>query len=137
MQALDRVEQREQDQQDAGAELLERVQAADAGREQHDLHRVAVLAEEGVPPGFGPAGGELVRAELLGPRSRLGRAETALPVHPFGAKDLIGAECVPRELASRRRPSRSRYIRHFRSHLMPHECSAGWYGASVKLSALP
>jgi hypothetical protein len=33
MQALDRVEQRQQDQQDARAELLERVQAADAGRQ--------------------------------------------------------------------------------------------------------
>ena len=101
MQALDRVEQRQQDQQDARAELLERVEAANAGREQHELHRVAVLAEERVPAGLGPAGGELVRAEPLGPRGRLGRAETALPVHPFGVEDLIGAERVPRELASR------------------------------------
>jgi hypothetical protein len=40
MQALDRAEQRQQDQQDARAELLERVEAADAGREQDDLHGV-------------------------------------------------------------------------------------------------
>jgi hypothetical protein len=137
MQALDRVEQRQQDQQDARAELLERVEAADSCREQHELHRVAVLAEEGVPAGLGPACGELVRAELPGPRSRLGRAETALPVHPLRAKDLIGVERVPRELASRRWLSRSRCIRHFRSHLVPRACSAGWYGASATLSSLP
>jgi hypothetical protein len=99
MQALHRVEQRQQDQQDARAELLERVEAADAGREQHELHRVAVLPDECVPAGLGPAGGELVPAEPPGPRGRLGRTETALPVHPFGAKDLIRAERVPRELA--------------------------------------
>jgi hypothetical protein len=114
MEALDRVEQREQDQQDAGAELLERVEATDACREQHDLHRVAVLAEEGVPAGLGPAGGELVQAEPLGPRGRLGRAETALLLHPFGVEDLIGAERVPRELTVRRRSSRSRYTCHSR-----------------------
>jgi hypothetical protein len=118
MQALDRVEQRQQDQQDARAELLERVEAADAGGEQHELHRVGVLAEERVPAGFGLAGGELVRAEPLDPRGHLGRAETALPVHPFGAQDLIGAERVPRELAGRWRPSRSRCIRHSRSHVV-------------------
>jgi hypothetical protein len=72
MKALDRVEQRQQDQQDARTELPERVQAADAGREQHELHRVAVLATERVPAGLGLAGGELVRAEPLAPRGRLG-----------------------------------------------------------------
>jgi hypothetical protein len=137
MQALDRVEQRQQDQQDARAELLERVQAADAGREQHELHRVAVLPDECVPAGLGPADGELVRAEFLDPHGRLGRAETALPVHPFGAKDLIDAKRVPREFAGRWRPSRSRCIRHSRSHLVPRARSDGWYGTSAKLSSLP
>jgi hypothetical protein len=54
--------------------MLERVQAANAGREQHHLHRIAVLAEERVPAGLGLARGELVRAEALGPGGCLGRA---------------------------------------------------------------
>ena len=118
MQALDRVEQRQQDQQDARAKLLKRVEAADAGREQDELHRVAVLPEERVPAGLAVAGGERVRAEPLGPRGRLGRAKTALLVHSFGMQDLIGAERVPRELADRRRPFRSRCIRHSGSHVV-------------------
>jgi len=113
-----RVEKRQQDQQDARAELLERVEAADAGREQHELHRVAVLAEERVPAGLGLASGELVRAEPLGPRGRLGRAETALSIHPFGVQDLIDAERVPRGPAVRGRPSRSRCTRRSRSHMV-------------------
>jgi hypothetical protein len=114
VQALDRVEQSQQDQQDARAELLDRIQAADAGREQHELHRVAVLADERVPARLGPAGGELVRAEPLRPSGRLGRTQAALPVHPFGLQDLVGAERVPRSLCWRR--SRSRRIGHFRRH---------------------
>ena len=118
LQAHDRVEQRQQDQQQAGAELLERVQATDASGEQHELHRVRVLASERAPAGLGVASGELVRAELPGPRGRLGRAQTTLAVHPFGLQDLIGAERVPRECAARWRPSRSRCIRHSRSHVV-------------------
>jgi len=85
--------------------LLERVQAADAGREQHDLHRVAVLADERVPARLGPALGELVGTEPLDPRGRLCRTQAVLRVHPFGAQHLVGAERVPRGLAARRRLS--------------------------------
>ena len=49
LQAHDRVEQR---QQDACFKFLEPVEAADTGREQHNLHRIAVLTEEGVPAGL-------------------------------------------------------------------------------------
>ena len=69
------------------------------------------------PAGLGPASGERVRAESLGPRGRLSRAETALPVRPFGAEDLIGAERVPRELVVRGRSPRSRRARHSGSHV--------------------
>ena len=115
-QAHDRVEQRQQDQQEARAELPERVQAADAGRKQHDLHRVAVLAEERVPAGLGLARGELVQAKPLGPGGHLSRAQATLPVCPFEAEDLVGAERVPRRLAGRRRPSRSWCFHRPRSH---------------------
>jgi hypothetical protein len=118
LQAHDRVVQRQQDQQQTGAELLERVQAADTGSEQHELHRVRVLAPERAPARLGPASGELIRAEPPGARGRLGRAQTAPPVHPFGSQNLIGAERVPRQLAVRWRPSRSRCTRHSRRHVM-------------------
>ena len=71
-------------------------------REQHDLHRVTVLADERAPAGLGLGRGELVRAGPPGPRGRLSRAQATLPVHPFGAEDLAGAEHVPREPAVRR-----------------------------------
>jgi hypothetical protein len=47
-------------------------EAADTGCEQNDLHRIAVLAEEGVPTGLCLACGELVWAEPLGTQGRLG-----------------------------------------------------------------
>ena len=76
VQPLDRVEQRQQNQQDARSELLERVEAADAGRQQHELHRVAVLPEEGVPAGLGrPA------ANSFGP-NRLVRSATSAELRP-------------------------------------------------------
>jgi hypothetical protein len=53
------------------SEKVSRVETADAGREQDDLHRVAVLAQEGVPARFGLGCGELVRAEPPGPGGRL------------------------------------------------------------------
>ncbi len=43
------VEQGEQDQEDAGEELPRQEQADDAGDQQHDLHRVGVLADEHLP----------------------------------------------------------------------------------------
>jgi hypothetical protein len=42
---------------------LELVQAADDGREQHDLHRIAVLADERMPARLGPAFGEPARGD--------------------------------------------------------------------------
>ena len=77
----------------------------------------AVLAGERVPARLGLGCGELVRAEPPGPSSRLSRAQAALRVCPFGAEDLVGAERVPRKLTGRRRPSRSRSIRHPGSHV--------------------
>ena len=69
------VEHGEQQQQDAGAHLLERVQAPDPGDEEHQLHRVRVLAQEGVQARLGLRRREPVRAELLHPGLRLGRGQ--------------------------------------------------------------
>ena len=52
-EAEHRVEHGQQQQEDAGAHLLERVEAPDPGHEEHDLHRVGVLAQEGVDAGLG------------------------------------------------------------------------------------
>ena len=94
MQAENRVEQRQQDQDDAGLPLLQE-EAHDAGHQQDDLHRVGVLADERAPPGLGLPGVELVRAEPLGPRGGLGRAETETVVHLLLLEDPIGAQRVP------------------------------------------
>ena len=45
------------------------------------MHQVGVLADERVPPALRRPGGEPVRAEPLGTRSGLGRAETGLLVY--------------------------------------------------------
>src|SRR5262249_26082373 len=94
-QAEDRVEQRQEDQYQAGLELLDRVKAHDARHQQHDLHRIRVLADERAPPGLLLGLGELVGAEPLGPRRHLGRAQAALRVDLLGLEDLAGAERVP------------------------------------------
>ena len=65
------VEQRQQQDHDAGARLLDRVDRDHAGDQQHDLHRIAVLAQERVPARLGLRLGEPVRAVLLQPRGGL------------------------------------------------------------------
>ena len=74
-QAEDGVQERQQDQDDAGAVLLERDDAADAGDEQDDLHRVAVLARR-TRASAAPA---VASANLFGPyRSRRAAASAAV-----------------------------------------------------------
>ena len=69
------VEHGEEQQQDAGAHLLERVQAPDPGDQEHELHRVRVLTQEGVQARLGLRRREPVRAEPLHPGLRLGRGQ--------------------------------------------------------------
>ena len=57
----DRVEEREEEQDDAGAELVQRPEAADACDEQHDLHGVPVLPDEDMPARLRGRGRERVR----------------------------------------------------------------------------
>jgi len=68
-QVHDRVEQRQQDQQHARAELLERVDAADAGGEQAALHRSLCWRANACQRG--PA---LPAASLLGRTARPARS---------------------------------------------------------------
>ena len=96
--------------------------------------RVVVLADERVPARLRLPGGELVRAEPLRPRGRLGRAETAPPVYPFGVKDLVGAERMPRHPAGRWRPSRCRCICHSRRHVDSFLPSSRWWPCGEALS---
>ena len=54
------VEQRQQQDHDPGAGLLDRVDRDDAGGQEHDLHRVAELAQERVPARLGLGLGEAI-----------------------------------------------------------------------------
>ena len=90
----DRVEDRQQEQHEAGAPLLDR-QAADAGDEQHDLHRVVVLADERAPAGLGLALGELVRPILLEPGGGLGGRQAVRRIDLQRGRDLVSRQLVP------------------------------------------
>jgi len=94
LQTEHRVEQRQRDQDDAGLPLLQG-QADHAGHQQDDLHQVGELADERAPPGLRFPGVELVRAEPLSARGRLGRAETALLVYLLRLQHPIGGQRVP------------------------------------------
>ena len=76
-QAEHGVEERQEEQDEAGPELLERLEAADPGDEQDDLHRVAVLAHEGAPARLDLGDRERVRADRSEPRGGLGGREPA------------------------------------------------------------
>ena len=90
------VEQRQPDQHDAGGELAREEEAQDAGAEQHDLHRVLVLAEERLPARLLRRVGELVLA-----RSWRWRFWTSAAVRPgssvtaWRCERLVGRQRVP------------------------------------------
>ena len=94
MQAEDRVEEGEQDQDDAGLPLLQ-AEAHQAGPQQDELHQVGVLADERAPPGLGLPGIERVGPEPFDPSGGLGRGQAVLPVHPLRLQHLIGPQRVP------------------------------------------
>ena len=71
-QAEHRVEQRQEQQDETGSELLQGIQAPDPRDEQHDLHRVAVLPHERAPARLDGRLGELVRPDGREPRRGLG-----------------------------------------------------------------
>ena len=90
-----RVAQREQDEHDAGEELAGQEQADDARDEQHDLHRVRVLADEQRRARRLLGRGERVRADLRPACVGLGRGQAGVDLHALLAQRLLGAEGVP------------------------------------------
>ncbi len=99
------VEQRQEEQDEAGAELVERIDAADPGHEQHDLHRVAVLAHERAPAWLDFGDGELVRPDRSPAATAASApAETAGGVDADPARDLVGLERIPRDRCLNGRP---------------------------------
>jgi hypothetical protein len=89
------VEERQQDEEDAGEELAGQEEAGDAGHQEHDLHRVGVLAAELLPArrllGFGDG----VRADRRAPCVRLGGSEPSVDRHALALEGLVGVERVP------------------------------------------
>ena len=93
------LKQRQQDQQDAGHELAGQEQADDAGDEQHDLHRVAVLAQE-APASAAPSAAS---ANLLAPYWRAARLDLGVG-QPGLRIDRLALEGVL-DASARARPS--------------------------------
>ena len=89
------------------------------GREQHDLHRIGVLADEREPARFCPARGQLVGAEPAGTRRRLRRAQAVPRVCLLGSQHLLGAKSVPRGLWGQRLALRPRHIDQSGLHRTP------------------
>ena len=78
-----------------GAELLQGDDADDRRADQHELHQVAVLAQEGVPAGLLLRLGELVRPHLRAAALDLGGVEPVLRVDPEPGARLLGRQPVP------------------------------------------
>ena len=99
-----RVEQRQQQDHDPRARLLDRVDRDDPRDQQHDLHRVLVLAHERVPARLGLRLGEAVRAVALPgapppPRSS-GRAPARRRAHASRLRARARARPAPRSWRS-------------------------------------
>ena len=103
------VEQGQADEHDARGDLVRQEQAQDAGRQQHDLHRVLVLAEERLPARLLGGLGELVRADTWpAPGLGLGGRQAALEGDALALQRASAVERVPsHRLASAVLESRS------------------------------
>ena len=119
LQAENRVSQCQRDQQKAGSQLPEGIEAEEAGHEQDDLHGVGVLADERAPARLCPACGERVGAEPVGPRRRFRRAQAAPRVCLLGSQHLLGAKRVPRDLWGQRLAFRPGHIDQSGLHWTP------------------
>ncbi len=92
------VEQGQEDDQDPRPVLLDRVDAADAGDQQDDLHRISVLAHECAPARLLLGLGEAVGAVLLEPFRGFANGEAALSVGAELRDGLLAAQEEPRRL---------------------------------------
>ena len=97
------VEQGQEEQDEAGAELLQRLDAADPGDEQDDLHRVAVLAHERAPARLDRRFRELVRVRPMPAARRPRRPRARSPCRRPGGRSGLQARAYARQL---RRPAR-------------------------------
>ena len=95
VQAEDGVEHRQADDHDPGRPLLERDDADDRCAEQHELHEVAVLAEERVPAGLLLPLRELVRPDLGAAPVDLGRIEARTGIHAELCQRVRRGQSVP------------------------------------------
>ena len=90
-----RVQERQGDEDHAGRDLVRDEQAQDAGRQQHDLHRVLVLAHEGLPARLLGRLGELVRAVLRPSRFGFGAGQASLRGDALPFECRGGGQAVP------------------------------------------
>ena len=90
-----RVEERQEQDHEAGAELVQRPDAANACDEQDDLHRVVVLTDEHAPARLGLGRREHVRTVRLQPHLGLRLRQTAGRVDVQVLGDLLGRQRVP------------------------------------------
>ena len=78
-----------------GRDVLQGDDADDRRPDEHQLHQVAVLAQERPPARLLGLLGQLVRAVPLPPLDDLGRAQTDGRIDVQPATDLVGREPVP------------------------------------------
>jgi hypothetical protein len=106
VEAEDRVQDGQGEDHDARRPLLQGDDADDRGAEEHELHEVAVLAQERVPARLRLGLGELVRPDLRAAAPDLGVVEARRGVDVEARARLVGGERVPRGLVDgdRRRP---------------------------------
>ena len=90
-----RVEQGQQQDHDPRARLLDRVDRDHPRDQQHDLHRVLVLAQERLPARLGLRLGEAVRAVALQALGRLLARQAALRLDAQLTQRALAREHVP------------------------------------------
>ena len=76
-------------------DILQGDDAHDRRTEQHQLHQVAVLAQEGSPPRLLGFLGELVRSVLLSPFEHRGGAEADCRIDVQLPTHIVGGQAVP------------------------------------------
>ena len=99
VEAHRRVEQRQDDEDDGGLQLVREEQAHDARDEQDDLHRIAVLAQERLPARLLGAFVESVEPVTGPSRLDLGRGQARCGVDVLRPQRRVYRQRVPRGLA--------------------------------------
>ena len=98
VQAHHRVEDRQAEDDQAGRDVLQGDDADHRRADEHQLHQVAVLAQERLPAGLLGLLGQLVRPVPLPPLEHLGGAQADGRIDVQPATRVSGVELVPRRL---------------------------------------